>query len=353
MRDRPVPDDSAWVAVVPREALFALGRFAVEEAARPDVLLLVREGIAERFAAFAEKEGARFLHDAVAYGIDVLGFAPDPWVFELVQGVLGAAPPPAGAMTHFEQVVHALFVDRLCRGSAPPGRFDLSAGGGGVTLDQVVRTLIANRLLAPQDRVAVALSASVPDELGAHGFDLIEVVVDPDDQQFPDAEIDKLADPTVRAFFLTNPPGAELRPIRSRTIRRIESIVRGEHPDLVIVADESPGTLVGGFRSLAATLPATVVSVYTFGRHFDAPGWQLAVVALHHDNVLDCLIAEFPDDVRAEVNGRYGGESLTFVERMAAESRSSGLSLPQQTQLSLFALYLLTDANRRSVARPS
>lgn len=365
----PEPASCTWVAAAPREALFALGRFALTESRRsglsPNLLMPpVRDGIAERFACFAEKEidlpGTRFLHDAVTYGTEALGFVPDPWVFELVQGVLGDASPAPGRMpVHCEQVVHAFFVERLCGGSPPPGRFDMFAcAGGGMALDQVTQTLLANRLLAPQDRVAVAGSVLLPSvefpTLGAYGFDVVDIVADPaDDWQFPDHQIDKLADPTVKAFFLVNPQGPDLRAIRRRTIDRIESIVRSERPDLVIVADEGFGTFVDGFRSLAATLPASALSVYSFARHFGSPGWQLAIVALHQDNGLDCVIAEFPDEVSAEVSGRYAGldgDQLKFVDRMVAESRSpairggGGLSLPQQTQMSLFALFLLNAA---------
>jgi aspartate 4-decarboxylase len=371
--DAPGPIRPAWVAVTPREAFFALGRFAAEESRRSPLsphlgVPLDPDGIAERLAAFWRRErdlpGLHFLIDAVAYGVDVLGFDPDAWVFELARGVLGdASPTPERVLSHCEQVVRAFFAQRLCAGQPPAGRFDVFATDGGrVALTHIVQTLLANRLLAAGDRVAVGSSVLLPyvefPQLTAYGFDVVEVAVDPDDWQFPDPELDKLADPAVKAFFLANPPGPELRTLRQSTFDRIGEIVRGQRPDLLVVADEGFGTFVAGFRSLAAVLPASTLAVYSFDRHFGSRGWRLGVVALHHDNAFDCLLAEQPDRVRDQTSHRYadaaGGEPR-FIDRMVAESGSvalrhaAGLSLPQQTQVSLFALFFLTGAGNSFV----
>jgi aspartate 4-decarboxylase len=361
----------AWVVVTPREAFFTLGRFATEESRRSGLSAhltrpIVPDGLAERLSAFAGREpdlpGLPFLADAVAYGIDVLGFDPDSWVYELARGALGdARPRPARILGYCEQVVRAFFTQRLCGGSAPPGRFDVFAtdDGRGV-LGRVVETLLANRLLVRGDRVAVGSSVLMPNveipNPAALGLDVVHLYADPaDDWQFPQAEIDKLTDPAVKALFLVNPPGPELLALRDRTVEQLEAIVRGPRPDLLVVSDEAFGTFVPGFRSLAAVLPASVLALYSFDRHLGCAGWRLGVAVLHQDNAYDCMLAELPDRVREETGRRYmgsdgNGQRLRFIDRMVVESSSvalrfgAGLSPPQQTQASLFALFFLTGA---------
>jgi aspartate 4-decarboxylase len=327
-----------WLAATPREAFFTLGRFAVADSRRagqPGHLgaHLRPAGIAERFAGFAEQDqpGVEFLREAVGYGVRVLGFDPDAWVLELAQGALGAHYPlPERMLSHCEEVVRAFFVGRLCGDAPPPGRFDLFATEGGrAAVGYAVQTMVANRLLISGDRIAVASSILVPyletPGLDASGFEVVDVRADPDeDWQFPDAEIDKLAEPGIKAFYLANPAHPHLRLLRERTVDRIAAIVRRQRPDLLLISDESFGTFVEGFRSLACVLPASVVSVYSFSRHFGSTGWRLGIAALHRDNAFDRALDELPDDVRLELDRRYVSANgnpmpLRFIDRMAAE----------------------------------
>jgi aspartate 4-decarboxylase len=367
----PHPTSPDWVAVTPREAFFALGRFAVADSRRRQRSAhlgahLELNGIAERLAAFIAHEpdaaGVACLREAVEYGVNVLEFEPDAWILELAQGTLGDAYPAPGRMLpHCEEVARTFFTQRLCGGHPPQGRFDLFATEGGqAALSYVLRSLVTNRLLSPGDRVAVGSTVLVPHldvpDLGTYGFTVVDVSADPEDGwQFPDPEIDKLADPSVKAFFVANPGSPDVHALRRHTLDRIAAIVRRQRPDLLLVADESFGTFVDGFRSLADILPASTLSVYSFSRHFGSAGWRLGIVALHQDNAFDCALDELPDEVRKELNQRYAGvsadpERLRFIDRMVAESRSlafghaAGLSLPQQVQVALFALFLLTDA---------
>jgi len=78
------------------------------------------------------------------------------------------------------------------------------------------------------------------------------------------------------------------------------------------------------------------------------------VVAVSEDNIFDEKLARLPESDRTALATRY--ESITldpaklrFVDRMVADSRSvalnhtAGLSLPQQVQMTLFALSALLD----------
>ena len=122
----------------------------------------------------------------------------------------------------------------------------------------------------------------------------------------------------------------------------------------MIVTDDVYATYVEGFQSLAALLPHNTMCVYSFSKYFGATGWRLAVAALHRDNVFDNLIKRLPRKRTGELAVRYGTirrdvENMRFIDRMVADSRqvalnhTAGLSLPQQMQMTLLALYSLID----------
>jgi aspartate 4-decarboxylase len=221
-------------------------------------------------------------------------------------------------------------------------------------------SLMENRLLRRGDTIAIGTPTFTPyleiPSLNDYGLKVVEIVADEDDDwQYPDSEIDQLRDQSIRAFFVVNPGNPTSRAIRPRTLERIAEIVRHDRPDLIIVTDDVYATFVGEFRSLASVVPANTLLVYSFSKHMGCTGWRLAVVALHQDNILDRLIAELPSADRRALHQRYAHitpapDRLKFIDRMVADSRSvalnhtAGLSLPQQTQMALFALFFLLDA---------
>jgi hypothetical protein len=128
-----------WTATAPREAFFLLGQFAVEETRRDwDEFeglggMPQADGIAERLDAYlktnAGAPGASALASYVAHGVDRLGFAPDAWVGELADAIIGDHyPVPDRMLTHIEQVVHSYLDAEM--GGAPEGGWDLYAVEG-------------------------------------------------------------------------------------------------------------------------------------------------------------------------------------------------------------------------------
>ena len=97
--------------------------------------------------------------------------------------------------------------------------------------------------------------------LGRYGLDVVELNacgVDQNDDptwQFPDEEIDKLADPTIKALFVVNPSNPPSVMLAPDTLARIADIVATANPDLIIVTDDVYGTFVPGFRSLMDVAP--------------------------------------------------------------------------------------------------
>jgi aspartate 4-decarboxylase len=366
-----------WIATVPRAAFFLLGRFGLAEAERvwsepgiggqPE-----RAGIATRLAGFLDRHrdepGADLLTASVHYGSERFGFDPDAWVHELTQGVLGDVyPSPDRMLAGAEQVVHDYLVKEMCGGDPPPGRFDLFAvEGGTAAICYLFETLSLNRLLRPGDRIALGVPVFTPyieiPNLPRYHFDVVEVQASEVDDagahvwQYPDEELEKLADPAVKVFFLINPSNPPSVMIRQHTLDRIGEIIRDRNPDLIVLTDDVYGTFVPGFRSFMAAAPQNTIGVYSFSKYFGCTGWRLGVVAVHQDSVLDRLLAELPEDVKQVLDERYAPitlapRELRFIDRMVADSRSvalnhtAGLSLPQQVQMTLFALAALLDTD--------
>jgi aspartate 4-decarboxylase len=105
-----------------------------------------------------------------------------------------------------------------------------------------------------------------------------------------------------------------------------------------------------------ADLPANVIGVYSFSKNFGCTGWRIGVIAVHETNVMDRMIAHHTPEWKGELDRRYGSlslhpERIRFIDRMVADSRdvalnhTAGLSLPQQLQMTLFALAHLLDEN--------
>ncbi len=367
-----------WLAATPRDAFFTLGRFALDESRRtwqdgdlggmPD-----KKGVAQRLGAFLENlpgPGADLLRGALDYGVARHGFEADDWAYELVDGVLGDQYPyPVRMLPGVEAVVHDYLARELCGGAPPAGRYDLFATEGDTAaVGYVFDSLVNNSLLKRGDRVALAVPIFCPyleiPRLGRYGFEVVEIRASERRAdgthawQYPDGEIARLADRSVKALFIVNPSNPPSVAMRPASMDRLAEVVNNGNPDLMIVTDDVYATFVAGFRSLAAALPRNTIGVYSFSKHFGCTGWRLGVIALHQDNVFDRLLAALPAEARQEADARYGKltvapRRMKFIDRMVADSRqvalnhTAGLSTPQQVQLALFALFALLDRDDR------
>jgi aspartate 4-decarboxylase len=362
-----------WVATGAREALFVLGGFAIEESQRAwdprdsaggEVGGAPRKaGIARRLRAHLARQpaspGARLLRDALRYGTARLGFDADAFAHELADGVLGDHyPMPLRMLPHAERIVREYLERELCAGRHE--RLELFAVEGATAgICYLFDSLQQNGLLRRGDRIALATPIFTPyveiPQLARYAFDVVRLEASERRAdgshlwQYPDAEIDRLADPAVRALFLVNPSNPPSVALRARTVRRLVRLVRTKRPDLIVITDDVYATFVEGFRSLLAELPRNTVAVYSFSKYFGCTGWRLGVVALHEDNVLDQGIARLPARQRHAIERRYASlvlepAKLKFIDRLVADSRqvalnhTAGLSTPQQVQMALLAI---------------
>jgi aspartate 4-decarboxylase len=364
-----------WVATTPRDGFFLLGQFAMTESRR--VLehpagvggMAQPQGIAGRLEAWLAKHtdmaGASFLASLVPFAVKTFGFEPDAFVHELVDSIIGDNyPVPDRMLVHNERIVHEYLMWAMCGNPRPAGKFDLYAvEGGTAAMCYIFKSLKANRLLRPGDTIALGTPIFTPyiemPHLEDYALNVVNIRAPQENRfQFTDAELKKLEDPKIKAFFLVNPGNPTGVALSKETIGKLASLVKTKRPDLMLLTDDVYGTFVPDFRSLLGELPQNTIGVYSYSKYFGATGWRLGVIAVHESNVFDRMIAKLPDaDLRA-LDKRYGAltlepRTIKFIDRIVADSRdvalnhTAGLSLPQQVMMSLFSLAELMDTVKR------
>lgn len=361
-----------FLATLPRRAFFRLGLFAAAEAelsysylqkgvgGLPNI-----EGIEARFERYTsenhELEGVAFLSRALSYVRDQLGLSGSEFLHEMTEGILGCNyPVPPRMLRVSEEIVKHYIAKEMVGGFVPPKSIDLFAvEGGTAAMTYIFNTLKQNQLVKKGDKVAIGMPVFTPyieiPELEEYSLEEVAINADPGNGwQYPDKELDKLRDPSIKVFFCINPSNPPSVKLDDRSLERIGEIVAKDRPDLIILTDDVYGTFADDFRSLFATCPRNTILVYSYSKYFGATGWRLGVVATHLENVLDRQLAELPEKAKKSLDRRYGSlvpdvRSLKFIDRLVADSRTvalnhtAGLSTPQQVQLVLLSLFALMD----------
>lgn len=369
-----------WIATTPREAFFTLGWFGLEECRRTLDLpegfagLPEKEGIASRFEDFLKKNekqpGSAMLKEAYQYMLMEHAADPDEMVHEWVEGVIADQyPVPDRILKYTEIIVRDYLNHELCDNRPPEGEMQLFATEGGTAaMCYIFDSLMQNYLLRQGDSIALLVPAFTPyieiPELKRYDFDVLHIPASKmtDDGlhlwQYDEKDINKLRDQKYKALFIINPSNPPSYALTQETMEQIKDIVNRWNPNLMIVTDDVYATYVPHFRSILAELPQNTLGVYSFSKYFGATGWRAAVIALYKENIFDKLLKSLPRKRKSELAQRYGSltmhpEEMKFIDRMVADSRqvglnhTAGLSLPQQMQMSLFALFSLLDKENK------
>jgi len=362
-----------WIATTPREGFFLLGQFAITESKRvmesPGIGGMPQaHGIAARLEAWLDKHtdmpGADYLSSMVKFAIKTFRFDPDAFVHELVDSIIGDNyPVPDRMLVHNERIVHEYLMWAMCGKPRPSGKFDLYAvEGGTAAMCYIFKSLKANRLLFPGDTIALGTPIFTPylemTHLEDYDLKVVNIAAPQENRfQYSDAEIKKLEDPKIKAFFIVNPGNPTGMGMNKETIGKITSLVKNKRPDLMLLTDDVYGTFVEDFRSLLGELPQNTIGVYSYSKYFGCTGWRLGIIAVHEDNIFDKMIAKLPDKHVKALDKRYGPLTLEprkmkFIDRIVADSRdiglnhTAGLSLPQQVMMTMFSLCELMDAKK-------
>lgn len=369
-----------WIATTPREAFFLLGKFGLEECRRvmylPEGIAGIpqKDGIAARFETFLKtnhsQPGAELLKGTYQYMLLEHAADPDTLVHEWAEGVVGDQYPVPDRILQFtEMIVQDYLAQEMCDRRPPKGKYDLFATEGGTAaMCYVFDSLQENFLLNKGDGIALMVPVFTPyieiPQLRRYEFNVTEISADQmttdglHTWQYKDEDIDRLRNPQIKALFITNPSNPPSYTLSPETAARIVNIVKKDNPNLMIITDDVYGTFSPHFRSLMAELPQNTLCVYSFSKYFGATGWRDAVIALHEENIFDRMITHLPEEQKKILNKRYSSltltpEKLKFIDRMVADSRqvalnhTAGLSLPQQTQMSLFASFAILDKENR------
>ncbi|MCP5001389.1 MAG: bifunctional aspartate transaminase/aspartate 4-decarboxylase [Hyphomicrobiales bacterium] len=363
-----------FLATQPRRAFLRLGEFAIQEAERAYSYLNSgfgglpeRDGMVERFEAyagqFANDEGITFLRAAISYIRDQLDLQREDFLFEIVGAFLGCNyPVPPRMLTHAEEIVGAYLGQEMFGPLPHSGKYSLFATEGGTAaMAYIFQSLKSNGLISPGDKVALGTPIFSPyleiPPLPEYAMEIVDIRMDEDnDWQFPASEIKKLEDPSIKVLCVVNPSNPPSYKLSDACLKQLADLINTKRRDLIVVTDDVYGTFADDFVSLFATCPYNTLCVYSFSKYFGATGWRLGVIGLHEDNVIDDAIAKLPPKTRKSLDKRYSSlttdiAGLLFIDRLVADSRAvalnhtAGLSLPQQLQMTLFALNGLMDIN--------
>lgn len=361
-----------WIATKPREAFFLLGQFAITESKRvmnhPAGVggMPQAQGIAGRLDAWLTQHkdmpGAAFLAEMVAFALKKFSFEPDAFVHELVDSIIGDNyPVPDRMLVHNEQIAHEYLMWAMCGEPRPAGKFDLFAvEGGTAAMCYIFKALKSNRLLRSGDTIALGTPIFTPylefPHLEDFNLNVVNIRAPQENRfQFTEAELRKLEDPNIKAFFVVNPGNPTGMALSKDVIAMITNLVKTKRPDLMVLTDDVYGTFVHDFRSLLGELPQNTIGVYSYSKYAGATGWRLGLIAIHQDNIFDKMIANLPESDLKALDKRYGAltlepRNIRFIDRIVADSRdvalnhTSGLALPQQVMMSMFSLAELMDS---------
>jgi aspartate 4-decarboxylase len=362
-----------FLATEPRNAFWQLGIFATRDAERSFSYMPEgvggfprRDGIAQRFDLFTryhhDTPGVKFLAGAVSYVRDQLGLDESEFLSEMCEGIIACNYPVPDRMLKLSEKIVAQYIRKEMIGNHPfIGDFDLFAvEGGTAAMTYLFNSMRENHLLKEGDTIALGMPIFTPyieiPELNDYKLHVVHVDADPaNGWQYSNAELDKLRDPKVKAFFLVNPSNPPSVRMSDESLEYLAQIVK-DRPDLIILTDDVYGTFADNFVSLFAMCPKNTILVYSFSKYFGATGWRLGVIATHKDNIFDEKIAKLPADQRKELHHRYLSittepDKLKFIDRLVADSRTvalnhtAGLSTPQQVQMVLFSLFSLMDTH--------
>ncbi|MHC5226486.1 bifunctional aspartate transaminase/aspartate 4-decarboxylase [Ignatzschineria sp. LJL83] len=363
-----------FLATIPRRAFFQLGLFSATESefsfsyTNEGLGGFPRaEGLTARFDNFLmenrDKPGVVFLAKAISYVKDQLGIDPNQFLLEIVEGILACNyPVPDRMLTVSEDIIKEYVLREMGIQGLQKEDLDLFAvEGGTAAMSYIFNSLKENKLIEKGDRIAIGAPIFTPyleiPHLNDYELDTVLINADPAlEWQYPEEELRKLEDPSIKAFFLVNPSNPPSVKLDNKSLEILADIVK-KRPDLIILTDDVYGTFADDFKSLFAICPKNTILVYSFSKYFGATGWRLGVIALTKENVLDEKIKALPATAQAELCERYASlttnpEGLKFIDRMVADSRTvalnhtAGLSTPQQVQMVLFALFDMMDSKQ-------
>jgi len=359
-----------WVALEPRHAYFHLGQFALSESENSLIQdgfggVPSKENIETRFNNFLTdregQSGITLLRNSVSFVKDNLEIEPADFLLEMSDAILGDHyPVPDRMLSCSEKIVDAYLAKEMGYSQHDGCEFDFFATEGGTAaMAYIFNSLIENKILKKGDKIAIGTPIFTPYLEIPHlnDFEFVELDIEQDesnDWKYSPDQIEKLADPSVKAFFIVNPSNPNSFAMHPETLKAIRELIETQRKDLIVLTDDVYGTFVNGFQSIASAIPKNTILVYSFSKFFGATGWRIGVIGLAKDNILDDAIQNLASHQTDELRKRYSRvylnpDEIKLIDRMVADSRvvalnhTAGLSTPQQVFMVMLSLFSLTD----------
>ncbi|KKL83646.1 hypothetical protein LCGC14_1972660, partial [marine sediment metagenome] len=365
-----------FVNTTAREAFAHLLLFASSEASRlskadkqgdttdnPAIGFAPNEkGISDRLDDYMRKlkdRGGRFLKEAVVWmKSNYIIHDPDDLVHQLVIAALGSFYPDPPQVQPFVNAVMNEYMDYiLLHSNRPRGKFNVFMTEGATAgIMYTFKSLRINGLLASGDTIAIITPYLELPELKK--YDLKELYIPGDPEQgwkIPLENLDVLKNKKIKAVFLVNPTNPSAVSMTEAHVAKVGEIIRNHNPDLLIIADSVYAPFVKSYHSFMSVAPKNTIEMYSFSKYFGVTGWRMGMIVIHPDNIIDNkLLPNLPNKTKQNLNQRYSivtetsQEELTFMQRLVLDSRdvaeahTGGLATPQQTLMSLFAIYDMT-----------
>ncbi len=359
-----------WINSKSRYAFARFMEFALQECERTMNMgdmagQAQKAGIGDRFDAAMDTSSKTdaFLVDMIDYCVNNLGLNKDDVLKEFVDGIIGDYyPTPSRCLVNTEKVLNAYLQSTLYAGA------DLKSStkvfpteGGSAAMVYIFDCLNHNKILKAGDNIAIATPIFTPylqiPDVKNYGLVAVDVTSQPESGwDISEAEMKKLEDPSVKAFFMVNPSNPASHALSDKTLERLKEVVK-KNPNLIILTDDVYGTFVNNFKTAYSVLPNNTILVYSFSKLYGVTGWRVGLIAVNENNVMDKLIANLSKKDKQYLDKEYSivttePEKLPFAERVVADSRSiglyhtSGLSTPCQIFMDILALtHLVNEKN--------
>lgn len=315
------------------------------------------DGVITRFQEFFREDDDvnNFIKASVDYMADTLKLDRQEVILEFANGAVGNNyPVPSRCLVNTEKVLNAYLEKALYPGTGLAQHTKVfPVEGGTAAIVYIFDSLKHNGLLKEGDKIAINMPIFTPyiQIPRLTNFELAEInVTSTEDNlwEIPDEEMNKLLDPSIKAFFLVNPSNPGSHALGKESLERFKTIT-DQRKDLIVITDDVYGTFVKDFTSVYGVAPYNTLLVYSFSKLFGCTGWRLGLIAAHDVNVYDDLLAKLPEDTKKTLDSDYSivtlePRKMAMLDRINADSRSiglyhtSGLSTPQQIQMGLFAL---------------
>ncbi len=347
-----------WVNARARLAFNRLVEFGLtyEQSDDRELVMVPTTNMTDAFLDFlTASKTDQFLLQSLLYVEKTFAVSKEAILQEWIQGALGDNyPVPSRVLPISGQIISTYLNQVLIKDpTLTNDTLVFPTEGGTAAIVYIFQTLKENFLLQKGDKIAMNTPIFTPylQIPKLEEYELVEIDVaatEHNNWQFDPKELDKLLDPTIKAFFIVNPSNPGAKAFSKTALDKLQQILI-QRPDLMILTDDVYGPFVEDFQSVYAIAPHNTLLVYSYSKLFGATGWRLGVIAAHKRNVFDDLLQTLSSKQKHALHKRYEivtttPESLAFLDRIGADSRSvglyhtSGLSTPQQIMEVLFSL---------------